>query len=133
MCYLDFGRFINLGMYKCIINVVISPTFLATLILEALQFNRTETNRNNSISFQNLSTLHLNSLVGLVASLAHQLIVPEKSRAPQDSSQSCLNVNRFTGVERHCFLPVVAMPPDFSISDSCSNTSLKTHIIAELL
>lgn len=37
MCYLDFGRFINLEMYKCI-NVVISPTFLTTLILEALKF-----------------------------------------------------------------------------------------------
>lgn len=38
MCYLDFGRFINTEVNKCIINVVISPTFLATSISEALQF-----------------------------------------------------------------------------------------------
>lgn len=38
MCYLDFGRFLKPEMYKCIINVVISPTFSAMLISEALTF-----------------------------------------------------------------------------------------------
>lgn len=78
------------------------------------------------------------------ANLAGHLVICQRKEVPEDnqrrtavsSTQGCSEEKLWRAVQRcstqrgcRTFLPAseVALPPDLSISDSCSNTSLRTH------